>query len=201
MIYENSEERKYIFVHNPRTGGTNLTHFLNAYTNAEKYVVPDGMNSYRMHLTITWCDLDLDDFYTFGLVRNPFDREYSLYTLFKARQNENTKQYESFKHWIMDGFYVEPGHRYYGSHRYRSPQCSLFNEKCHVFKFENRTEALAEIAKNINVDVDTFVNYRGEVNSYKTNKIDYRNQYDQEMIDVVTPYFKKDLKKYGYSFE
>ena len=202
MIYEDTDLRKYLFIHNPRTGGTNITHFLEAYTNAKNYIHPE-LEGFWRHLTVSWCHLNLDDYYPFGFVRNPFDREYSLYTLFKARDNtpECVRSYDSFKHWIVDGFYVEPGHRYYGLHKYRFPQHTLFDERCHVFKYEERTEALAEIAKNIYVDADTLINYRGKVHTFKSNHVDYRTMYDQEMIDIVYPYFKQDLEKYGYSFE
>jgi hypothetical protein len=201
MLYHN-EINPYIFVHNPRTGGTNLSHYLETRLNAIRYVNPwTGLyTSKDGHLGIRCCNLNISEYYSFGFVRNPYDREYSIYTLYK--NNETVFVYNSFKDWIMHNFYWPDGHRYYGNHPFLFQQNEMFNDDVNVFKFEERTDALAEIADHIGVvNKDEFINYRGNVNSFKSEPVDYRKMYDQEMLDITWKYFRNDIELYGYSFD
>jgi hypothetical protein len=200
MLYQDTIN-PYIFVHNPRTGGTNLSHYLKTYLNAIKYVNPE-IDQYALHLSIDGCNLNISEYYAFGFVRNPYDREYSLYTLFNNQNIKNDQETVSFKEWIMKNFYWPDGHRYYGNHSYLFPQNKMFNDHVNVFKYEERTDALAEIADHIGVvNKDEFINYRGNVNSFKSEPVDYRKMYDQEMLDITWKYFRSDIERYEYSFD
>ena len=171
MIYNDD----FVFIHNPRTSGTSISKYLVQFKNAQY----TGVKHDKIK------DLDIKNRYAFGFVRNPYSRFYSFYTLIRT-----SKSFKSFNEWLMS----------------LTPELSdmiiqyeYYNQDCHVYKYEQREEALIEIANNINDN--KIIQYNLYRNSYKYYNEDYRQEYDNVSYDFVTDYCKQDLEKYNYSFE
>lgn len=100
-----SEKYKVIFIHIPKTGGTSI----------EKVFNP-GIGSSHMKM----CDYEnIDKYYKFTVVRNPWERIWSMYHYFKSGGNK-----DSFNQSIREGMpetfekfcleYIEPKKCFFG---------------------------------------------------------------------------------------
>ena len=85
MIYSNSN--KFMFYHIPKTAGQSLHNVL------RKYTVGDHVNEYYVtrdmtHTAVehTWDKYKGSEYFSFAIVRNPYDRMFSLYNFLKRRR-------------------------------------------------------------------------------------------------------------------
>ena len=65
----------------------------------------------------------------------------------------------------------------------------------YIGKFENLESVFHKISKKFSLKNFHFPHEK------KSNKIDYRKYYDDEIIDLVTKYYKDDLKTFDYKFD
>lgn len=176
----------WCFIHVPRTSGTCIRQFLIEHTDSSEY-----KNVHTKHGEI---EFGLDQYFCFGFVRNPYDREYSLYTLAKAHKVARV----DFETWITNKFVkLENTHRFIDAYEL---QKDYFKDTAHVFKYESRNEALIKISDNLGLDSNKFISYILYRNSYKYDT-DYRSQYTNSSYDIVTKALEQDIETFGYTFE
>jgi hypothetical protein len=73
------------------------------------------------------------------------------------------------------------------------------NIKANIFRFEDRTRAIATIAETIGADREALESHN--VNNGFNTQMSYVKEYDNEMIDLVTERYKTDLDAFGYYFD
>ena len=85
MIYSNSN--KFMFYHIPKTAGTSM------YSVFKQYGVSTHVNEFhwtrvRSHTAVehTWDKYKGNEYFSFAVVRNPYDRMFSLYNFLKRRR-------------------------------------------------------------------------------------------------------------------
>jgi hypothetical protein len=98
-----------------------------------------------------------------------------------------------FKKWLLEDF---PW--------YRRAQYGMFcdlegNLKVDVYRFEDRTEAIAKIASKIGTDAQAFESYN--VNNGFNTGMKYVQDYDNEMIECVAKRYYTDIDAFGYYFD
>jgi len=137
--------------------------------------------------------------FTFSIVRNPFDRAFSLYNFLEKR---NKIPGWSFKYFIS--ILGETGdvklvlksniHRYSAADFLSDKQGNIIVS--FVGKFENREQDLKKIASKIGVES------LGEALLQKASpkKYHYSEFYDQEMKDIIYKRFRKDIELFEYEF-
>ena len=131
------------------------------------------------------------------VVRNPYDRLYSIYEFYKKKKTDIHKT-TTFKQFIMTfekTFYL------------KKPQ---FNT-CHDFVVDKDGKILAtDVLKfeSLDRDYDVFCKkykiknnlIKRNVNELKDENIDWKKLYDDDMRSVVEKIFKKDLEVFNYSY-
>jgi hypothetical protein len=147
---------KLAFMHVPKTGGSSITAALMPYlgqpngpTSGNGWQIPHHMQGYDMHSAFfhyKWEKPD-DEWRTFAVVREPFDRMHSYYT-------NNKKPGQSFVEWLKES--AESNVL-----RHRMSQFNLIQKDGQVgvdvvIPFENLSEGLATLGiqlpeKRINV--------------------------------------------------
>lgn len=181
-------EHKIAFIHNPKTAGTSISSWLD---NNFK-TVPGRKHGNYNEVTAFFPDT----VFTFGVVRNPWERLASWYT-FSAPPTT------PFKKWLIERlFEYRPGLSFNSNLMWASqwyniatPQADWFGDNINlVLRFENLQEDFKQIKNLLTCNTDLSI-----LNN--SNQYDYRSYYDNELVDLVQDIYIKDIIKYGYRYE
>ena len=170
-----SHEHKFIFIHVPKTGGSAIR----AVFPGE----PPGNRSIHRRLT-TLRGLHAD-YFSWGFVRNPWDRMCSLYHYFAGKSgNEDIKQW-GFKKVLLENRF-ESG----------SNDCCWYltgvQDVCRFEKFQIEIDRICD-----QIGIARRIVPKKNASAHE----DYRTYYDNEMIDFVSERHKASIERFGYTFE
>ena len=183
MIYSNSN--KFMFYHIPKTAGQSLHNVL------RKYTVGDHVNEYYVtrdmtHTAVehTWDKYKGSEYFSFAIVRNPYDRMFSLYN-FLTRRKLIKETLEQF----INNMDREPS------------QFRLLNHNgvvplSFVGKFENLEEDFNFIADKINIDERC--TDLPKVNMDQTSNITYKEAFNNELKDIIDKKHHDDFINFNY---
>ena len=190
---------QYCFHHIPKTAGSSLTLFLKDLTD-NKVIQYDshctgknqGINiicektgmdikHVSIHFLKHTYGTQIDDYFKFTIVRNPYDRMLSYY-FFRNKGQKFDK--ESFIEAVKN---------------YNNFQYKFIDNSFHIVYYENLIDDLKNIdffKNKVNFDNLCRLNF-----SYNS-KLDYRSIYDndRELKDLVYNKFQKDFKVFGYKY-
>ena len=183
MIYSNSN--KFMFYHIPKTAGTSLHTVLKRYA-VGPHVNEPHLTRVRSHVGVepTWDKYKGSEYFSFAIVRNPYDRMFSLYNFLKRRRVIK----ETLEEFInkMDR---EPS------------QFKLLNYNgvvplSFVGKFENLEEDFNFIADKINIDERC--TDLPKVNMDQTSNITYKEAFNNELKDIIDKKHHDDFINFNY---
>lgn len=197
------------FVDVPRTGSTSIKSQLasaagTAFGKSTGGVLclPDHTSAQEAQAIFgnnTW-----DSLFTFTFVRNPWDRLLSLYK-FRCKYGNLENLVPSFEEYVLS--LQSPTYSYrlkespFWDRVYFWNQCDFICNASgrvivkHVYRFEDRADALSEISQKIGLDISS------EVLLLPTKETsDYRSYYSDRSRKVVESYCREDIVKFGYSF-
>ena len=185
MIYSNSN--KFMFYHIPKTAGTSLHTVLKAYA-VGPHVNEPHLTRVRSHVGVepTWDKYKGSKYFSFAIVRNPYDRMFSLYNFLKRRRVIK-ETLEEFIH-KMDR---EPS------------QFKLLNYNgvvplSFVGKFENLEEDFNFIADKINITE----RYKNLPKLFKAvNNGNYKEQINNELKAIIDEKHHDDFINFNYKKE
>lgn len=184
------KEYDIIFIHIPKNGGSSIRrgYFNN---NFEKYIGDTFPEKW-------------ENKFKFTFVRNPFDRFISAYKMFTTGfiKNEKSMSWNNYKTITTHKFLeiVKKDKDYFntsgiGFHTY--PQTHKLNY-LHKADFIGRFETLDEDFKKI-CEINK-IKYTKLPHWNKTNRLDYREYYDDKLFENVSDYYSEDLKILNYKF-
>lgn len=201
----NINNKRVLFIHIPKAGGTSIENWLNNFGEMQFYQpgIPTFMKCTPQHLTVN--DLSIlfgDNFFdlTFAVVRNPYERLISEYLFRTANQLKNFKKRVDFSDWLMIHFNKAKSNKHHFDNHLR-PQTDFINEQINVFKLENGLEEVARYlkkelkistSKKIPVlnkskaerDLNWSVEVRNAANQF------YKNDFTQLHYEIKTPEIK-----------
>ena len=195
-----SETNKVIYMKCGRTAGTDIHRTLNQINVVEvsrPYFYGNGSDNWVENIT----DEEIkNDYFIFTFVRNPFERLISGWNAFVSRgkvdnnfekfiKHRGTGGYWLYKdgsvsndHWLPQSKYVEFDND--GSERFVN----------FVGKFENLEEDWKIVSEKIGIQNQI------RKNKYRTTKEYYRSFYTDELIEIVSDFYKRDLELFNYEF-
>jgi len=186
-----------IFIHIPKTAGVSLVKSIFGHVTLEGH---RSVSFYKQVFGTKY-----SDFFTFTIVRNPWERLYSAYKfLEKGGMNTHDKNafeahlsiYKNFECFVLNGL----NKKIIWEIMQFIPQYDFVcdnNGKIivdYVGKFENLKKSVNEINDILNL------NFELEHHN-KTNKKDYKDIYTTEMIEKVHHIYQKDIDIFEYSFK
>jgi len=189
-----SYEKKLLFIHVPRTGGTSLRDFL--LGNFDN----DG-GDFWQHTSLEYFQresgINLGDYFKFALVRNPWDRFVSLFSLFS--KYDATGEYRNFEE-VLVRLTVD---------RQKTPR--LYQQAV------NQLELLEDRAGNVDLDfLGRFEDYRTDIDKAlmhlgmappvlaRLNAVGrphYSTFYTAETREIIAEYCRPDIEYFDYAFE
>jgi len=203
-----SLEHRFIFAAIPKTGTHAVRRALREHMGSQdmeqvglfvqrKLPIPELAEIRHGHLTLQQVRRhlsaeDFDGFFKFAFVRNPFDRFVS-YCAFMTRAEG---QFERDPKGVMRHFLANPPARhilFQPQHTFvTDPDRNLLSDD--LGRVEEMQQSYDRIAKRIGIPSQTLE----KVNA--SSRRDYRQYYDQPLIDGVARLYSRDLELFGYEF-
>lgn len=199
---------KFIFVAIPKTGTHSVRQALREHLGPQdleqvglfvqkRFPIPQLAQLQHGHLSLAQVrpylrPEEFDGFFKFAFVRNPFDRFVS-YCSFMTRQGGH---FEADPKAVMRHFVANPP----WPHILFQPQHSFVTDKGgkllsdYVGRVEEMQQSYDEIAGRIGIATAPLEH----VNSSKRR--DYREYYDDDLVDGVAKLYAKDLELFDYQF-
>ena len=151
--------------------------------------------SFRKKYVIEKCEDYDSSYFKFAFVRNPFDRLASCYRHIiqkGAMQNiQNDSRFYrdmSFEQFVN----IISEIKIQNMDIHFRPQYTFIPEKPdYMGKFEDLNKDFAEILQKIGINVEL-------LHENKTNKTNFKDYYNQRIIDKVVKIYKKDFELFGY---
>ena len=203
-----SEKHRFIFAAIPKTGTHAVRQALREHMGPQDHEqvglfvnrrmpIPDLAKIGHGHLTLQevrpyFRSEDFDRFFKFAFVRNPFDRFIS-YCAFITRQQG---QFEANPQNVMQQLIDNPPWQ----HILFQPQHTFVTDADgklltdYLGRVEQMQECYDEAAKRIGIPSRPLE----KVNA--SRRRDYRDYYDQSLIDGVARLYARDLELFGYQF-
>ena len=192
-----NHDKKYIFIHKPKTGGTSIEQLLfkvdgiDIKSKPMRFLPEPIRNKYTVgslggnqHWPIDKFEItSQENYFCFTFVRNPYSRIISEY---EWQKRELKKSFKNFKQFLKTGTYV-PWHQ--------ESQYEFINENIDfIGRFEN-------FQRDIDIICDKIGISRQEPpHKNKTNHTHYTEYYDDETREIVTGRYAKDIEYFGYKF-
>lgn len=203
-----SKSKKFIFIHNQKTAGTSIENYL-------KSSIPDTVDLFPRHVFAREgrkkLDLEWDEYFKFGFVRNPWDRLVSWYSMIIERPNlgtcnkfwkyvrEKSNNFESFIINCSDTVYDE-------EHGILFPKSAAINQYDYfansdddlivdfIGKFENLKNDFNYIQNILKLPHALLPKLNVTINKK------YQDFYNDRTKKIVAERFKKDIDFFGYKF-
>ena len=181
----------FIFIHIPKTGGTSfISHGSRATRELKRHCKLEVSASHRRIIDIAKTH-NLDDYFKFSVVRNPYDRFISLWLTRKAKDGTD-----------LDGFIELIENKRLPMMRFK-PQVYWISDGDgsnllvdHLVKYENYKLGLYEVLRKLKLPFVKLPHMRQTMRDE-----DYRKYYKtQEQIEYVKDRYKIDLLKLGYRY-
>jgi chondroitin 4-sulfotransferase 11 len=145
-----SHKHKYIFIHIPKTAGTSIKKYLSSFRSKEDYQSPEDPLENFGHNKLSYYEFkykNIEDFYKFCFIRNPYDRMVSLY--------KYTKKWLKFNYSFLKFCQsIKIGKKYTNNiiwEDHYEPQSNYISSK---INFIGRTETINDDFKKICKDIN-----------------------------------------------
>lgn len=185
-----NDEQKFIFVHIPKNGGSSLTHMLS---------MGGGIFTIKDFSTV----LNIDDYYKFTIVRNPFDKIVSAFTYLRSGKEpvdrpfyDITTKFKDVNDFIIN--YLNVGDNLYKIAHFTPQNLWLkingVNKMDYIGRLEDYDESVKTICDSIGVNI------KSVIHTNKSNRGEYRKYFNDESVKIMNNLYKDDLKEFGYEY-
>ncbi len=199
-----SLQKRFLFVHIPKTAGNSIQSSLRDYS--EDQLVPlrkeqDGIERFglrnpnyniKKHSTLAEYrdalgNAQFGNLYKFTCVRNPWDRMVSYY--FTPTQSPETWDQKKFRKMIFKAVSV--------ADYLRLDNCEQdpFANVDYIMSFENLADDFRTVCGTLGISPATLPQYN------RSNRKHYSKYYDDELRELVHTRFAEEIERFGYAFE
>ena len=214
-----SLRHKFLFVHIAKTGGTSIRSALNYYKWADPYRIPlficSKLSGFTHHRIA--CKLPrhakaiaayemlpkelFDELFKFAFVRNPWDLQVSSYHHINRERPqllEGIEDFETFLRWKLSS---DRKYHYIIDTSIELQSDYLIDLKGNIIvdyigRYEHLYDDFSDICKKIGIS-DLQLPHKRKAQGRKN----YQEYYNEETVQLVAEYFRKDIEMFGYSFD
>lgn len=193
-IVSNNHKPKFIFMKIGRTAGTAIHNTIGRHH--EEVSLPYFLKSGHSNFIENYInDKNIKEYFIFTFTRNPFERLISAWKAFvrKGRASNNFKEFIKIKgsgHWLKKDGEVSNDH-WLPQEKYveysNKEQFANF-----IGKFENLEEDWKIVSKKIGI--------KSNIKVTANNSKNYRSFYTDELKEIVSNFYKRDLELFNYKF-
>lgn len=197
-----------IFVHVPKTGGTSISEWL--MENAPGCKSNTVKTFYSKHYPYFLFDNEHKKYFSFGIVRNPWERMVSGYfyelARFKSKMNmlqsNHPKVKPSKAHWKYDYVKTKKDLLEKGFDAYVQSKDFFSCDKTQKYYLEgvNYVLRLENIQEDFKVIQNQVNCYKPLIHLNKTEHDNYKKYYNKTIKEIVNDYFAEDIETYQYVF-
>jgi Sulfotransferase family len=199
-----SFQKKFLFVHIPKTAGNSIQSILRHYSEDEIVTLrrgQDGIERFgvrnpnyalKKHSTLAEYRAALGEekfraLYRFACVRNPWDRMISIY--FHPRRQVVDWERAEFKKLILRTLSVP--------HflRLEESETDPFGNLDRVVRFENLAEDFRDVCTQLSIPPAALPIYN------RSSREHYSHYYDEELCMLVRQRFALEIEHFGYTFD
>jgi hypothetical protein len=198
-----SFQKRFLFVHIPKTAGNSIQTILRHYSEDEIVALradQDGIERFgirnpnykiKKHSTLAEYRAALGearfrDLYKFTCVRNPWDRMVSYYfgtTLVQAWDRKEFKKLILKAVSVTDYLRLDKG------------ESDPFGNVDYVMRFENLTDDFRTVSAKLGIPATRLPQYN------RSNREHYSKYYDTELRELIRKRFAPEIDRFGYAFE
>ena len=199
-----SSQKRFLFVHIPKTAGNSIQSILRDYSEDELVALrggQDGIERFglrnpkykiKKHSTLAEYkaalgEVQFGDLYKFTCVRNPWDRMVSYY--FTPTQNMAAWDRKKFRKAIVKALSVAD------YLRLDKVEEDPFGNVDYIMRFENLADDFRTVCGTLGILPTTLPRYN------RSSREHYSKYYDEELRDLVRTRFASEIERFGYTFE
>jgi len=199
-----SFQKRFLFVHIPRTGGNSIQSVLRDYSEDEIVALRSGQDGierfglrnphYKLKKHSTLAEyqaaLGRDEFrnlYKFACVRNPWDRMVSYY--FRRAHDAKDWDRKEFRKTILKALSVADYLRL--DENKEDP----FGNMDYLMRFETLADDFQRVCMGLNIPVKPLPKYN------RSHREQYSRYYDDELRALVQARFALEIERFGYAFD
>lgn len=204
------KERRFIFIHIPKAGGTSVETFFvpnmkdrkkNVYGNSPLQVDNQAHLKFY-HLQIQYPRLNFDEYFKFSIVRNPWDKVVSSFFHSKRKIRKDLRKFLGFG--MSEDFtfneFVEKIQNLEKKHPHYDEQWSFLIDKKEKFRMDYIAR-MENMQKDFDIICDKIGIPRQQLpHSNKAKRKHYTEYYDDETRSIVAEKYAKDIEYFGYEF-
>ena len=195
-----SHKKKAVFVHIPRTAGTSIEAELKKHGRVS--IASSDIQSCPCqhicagHSTALETKSDLgknwNNYYTFTIVRNPWDRMVSVYEY--IFQSDKWMKYPIFSRWIIQN-------KRNIKRSIARPQTDWILDENgnvlvdHIFKFEDLKTAWKQICNDLDIEHNALEMLLPSIHDH------YSKYYSPKTVEIVRETYKEEIEMFNYRFE
>ena len=199
-----SFQKRFLFVHIPKTAGNSIQSILRRYSEDEIVALrpeQDGIERFgirnpnykiKKHSTLAEYRTALDearfrDLYKFTCVRNPWDRMVSYY--FRPAQKVEAWDRREFRKLILRALSVTD------YLRLDKGESDPFGNVDYIIRFENLADDFRAVCARLDIPATQLPQYN------RSNREHYSKYYDAELRELIRKRFAPEIERFGYAFE
>ena len=188
-----SHSQKCVFIHIQRTGGSSIINLLYDQPDSEVIIHSQHGNARSPESNLL---SKHPSYFKFSLVRNPWDRIFSWYTLINSNNfgsiKEESIKYEEF---LIKDLAFAPGDPYFHYNQLdylRDKDNDLLIDK--IYRYENYQDNIQDLSKQLNFGVSDIQKMN------QTFHKDYRTYYTDRSKALIFEKCRDDIDYFGYQF-
>lgn len=196
MVLVNND-KNFVFIQIPKTGSSSIGYALGQRQNPEPELHHQTLSNIIKNIP------ELNKYFIFTFIRNPWDRLLSLWCDFtqirkKEYSEKITLDNELFSEFnSFEDFCINFRNTIWINDVFLKPQLYFifpYSRINFIGKYESLNEDYKKLCHILNITHDKLPIIR------KTEHNHYRNYYTQQTRDIIAEIYKEDIKEFGYEF-
>jgi hypothetical protein len=199
-----SFQKRFLFVHIPKTAGNSIQSVLRDYSEDELVALrdeQDGVERFglrnpkykvKKHSTLAEYraalgEAGFGELYKFTCVRNPWDRMVSYY--FTPTQGTGAWDWKKFRKVVLSAVSVTD------YLRLNKDEQDPFGNVDYIMRFENLAEDFRSVCTALDISPVALPQYNRSLREH------YSKYYDDQLRELVRARFAAEIERFGYTFE